>query len=99
MADWSREAMDRIMENVQERATGMRDYMRGMDIGTPLGQESVPDDVWLAAFDAQERKYPPQEWIDSDTGLRFTASAFTLALSFCEGGRELLNRARRLRGQ
>lgn len=93
--------MDNVMEMVQQRADALRRTIREQDTGVPLGQKPVSDEVWLAAFDAEERKYPPQEWVDSKTGAHFVASAFTLALSMpnVDGGKEILDRARRLRGQ
>ncbi len=99
--DFRRGAMENIIEQVQQRADEMWKYFDSIDTGTPLGQETVPDDVWLAAFDAEERKYPPQLWRDKKTGATFMASAFTLALAMpgVDGGKELLARAERLRGQ
>ena len=99
MADWARSSMDRIIGNVVERADSMRTFIRAQDVGIPLGQESVTDEEWLRAFDAEERKSPPQMWQDKATGARFFASAFTLALSMpnVDGGKEILDRARKLR--
>lgn len=92
--------MERIMDQVEQRADHMREYIRTQDIGVPLGQETVTDEEWLRAFDIEEAKYPPQLYRDEKTGLTFMASAFTLALSMpnVDGGKEILDRARRLRG-